>query len=695
MTEVLRSADEREQMDAAAPVLEVEDLGIEFASERGRVPVVDGVSFGVGRGKVLALVGESGCGKSLTALSLLGLLPPGARISTGAIRFEGQDLARAAPRELRAIRGNRIAMVFQEPMTALNPVLTIGAQVAEALRLHRGLPRSAAWRRAAELLAGVGLPDAERRCVEYPHQLSGGQRQRVMIAMAIACDPVLLIADEPTTALDVTVQAQVFELLREVTVRRGRALLLITHDLGVVYENADRVAVMYAGRIVEEAEREALFSRPAHPYTQMLLRAVPARAAPGERLAVIPGQVPPVARWAEGCRFADRCPLAIAECRARRPPWRVLNDAHRVACIRAPCRVGEARNGAGVRRSASTAAERLRIERLCVHFPLRRRIGGRRLVVRAVDGVDLIVRAGETLALVGESGCGKTTVGRAVVGLAPVTAGEIRLDGERMLGQPFHVLKPLRRRVQMVFQDPASSLDPRMPVGQAILEGMEIHRIGRDDAERRERVAALLERVGLPAAAASRYPHQFSGGQRQRIGLARALAVEPEVIICDEATSSLDVSVQAQMLNLLRDLQAERGLSYLFITHDLAVVRHLADRVAVMYLGEIVETGPATEVLEAPLHPYTVALVAAVPRIGADGRRRIVLAGDVPSPIAPPPGCRFHPRCPHAMAHCRLKPPPWFGASGDRRARCWLLEASTSRPPDEPPAGNVTVQAAQ
>ncbi len=659
----------------SAIVIEVEGLGIEFAGTGGSVRVVDGVSFRIARGEVLALVGESGCGKSLTALSLLGLLPPGARMASGSIRFEGRELARLPPAELREIRGNRIAMVFQEPMTALNPVMTVGAQVAEALRLHAGLGRRAAWRRAAELLAGVGLPDPERRCREYPHQLSGGQRQRVMIAMAVACDPALLIADEPTTALDVTVQAQVFELLRKVTVQRGRSLLLITHDLGIVYENADRVAVMYAGRVVEEARRDALFARPLHPYTQMLLGAIPARSEPGERLAVIPGQVPPPVEWGEGCRFADRCPLAIAECRGERPGLREVDHGRRVACIRAPAAAVGGRTACASSSRAAAATNRLVVEELRVYFPVRDGLFGARLLVRAVDGVDLVVRAGETLALVGESGCGKTTVARAVVGLAPVTAGSIRVDGEEVAGRTCRHVKAVRRRVQMVFQDPASSLDPRMPVGQAIREGMEIHRIGRDAAERRERIAALLDRVGLPKASADRYPHEFSGGQRQRIGIARALAVEPELIICDEATSSLDVSVQAQMLNLLCDLQAERGLSYLFITHDLGVVRHVADRVAVMYLGELVEQGATREVLEAPLHPYTAALIAAVPRIGEGGRRRLVLAGDVPSPIEPPAGCRFHPRCPYAMERCGVEAPPWFGPPAGRRVRCWLHEA--------------------
>ncbi len=441
-----------------------------------------------------------------------------------------------------------------------------------------------------------------------------------------------------------------------------------------MYENADRVAVMYAGRVVEEAVRDALFARPLHPYTQMLLGAIPARSAPGERLAVIPGQVPPPVEWGMGCRFADRCPLAIAECRAARPELREVGKGRRVACIRAPEAGVGVRTACASSRRTPAPADRLVVEGLRVHFPVRGGLFGRRLLVRAVDGVDLSVRAGETLALVGESGCGKTTVGRAVVGLAPVTAGSICVDGEEVAGRTCRHLKAVRRRVQMVFQDPASSLDPRMPVGEAIREGMEIHRIGGDAAERRERVEALLERVGLPTAAAHRYPHEFSGGQRQRIGIARALAVEPELIICDEATSSLDVSVQAQMLNLLCDLQAERGLSYLFITHNLGVVRHVADRVAVMYLGEIVERGATREVLEAPLHPYTVALIAAVPRIGEDGRRRIVLAGDVPSPIAPPAGCRFHPRCPHSMERCRVESPPWFGPPEGRRVRCWLHE---------------------
>lgn len=652
--------------------IELAELSITFEGVQGTVCVVDGVSFRLRRGEVLAIVGESGCGKSLTALSLLGLLPPGARVAAGSINFEGRDLVGLNAAEWRQIRGNRIAMVFQEPMTALNPVMTVGAQIREALSLHRGLRGAAANRRTIELLACVGLPDPERRSREYPHQLSGGQRQRVMIAMAIACDPVVLIADEPTTALDVTIQAQVFDLLRDVTVRRGRAMLLITHDLALVYENSDRIAVMYAGRIVEEAERTVLFTRPAHPYTQMLLNAAPARATPGERLTVIPGQVPPATAWGRGCRFADRCPLVLPECRAARPDWRELSDGHRVACVRAPADTLAAAASRRLKVGALPRHERLRIANLRVYFPVRHGWWGRRVVVRAVDGVDFVVYAGETLALVGESGCGKTTVGRAVVGLVPVSEGSIRLDGQELAGRSWRERKAVQHRLHMIFQDPASSLDPRMTIGEAIREGMDICRIGRDGAERRKLVEALLDRVGLPREAANRYPHEFSGGQRQRIGIARALAVQPELIICDEATSSLDVSVQAQILNLLWDLQEERSLSYLFITHDLAVVRHVADRVAVMYVGEIVEIGRARDVLDAPLHPYTAALVAAVPRIGVDGRPRIILAGEVPSPIAPPGGCRFHPRCPHTMEQCRKEAPGWSEHGRERRVRCWL-----------------------
>ncbi len=657
----------------SGPLLQVRDLRIEFATRTGPVAVVEDAAFDIDAGETVSLVGESGCGKTLTALSILGLLPVGARVAAGSIRFEGRDLLGLPPAEMRRIRGNRIAMIFQEPMTSLNPVFTIGTQIIETIRLHQRIPVAAARRLAAELLDRVGMPDPVRRLGEYPHQLSGGMRQRAMIAMAIACRPRLLLADEPTTALDVTVQAQVFELLRSLAAESGMSILLITHDLAVVGENARRVAVMYAGQIVEVGERADLFRAPVHPYTRLLFRAIPARGEPGGRLATIEGQVPPPTAYARGCRFVNRCPVAREECADQPPPVRSRPHGRRFRCWHPDGGQLRVHASAGQPPQPARAGPVLEVTGLQVYFPVRRAGWGRSAgVVRAVDGVDLVIAGGETLALVGESGCGKTTVGHAIVGLAPVRAGSIRLKGTDLVGMSRRRLRPFRRRIQMIFQDPQSSLDPRMTIGDAILEGMETHGIGANRSQRLERVGRLLERVGLRREMAGRYPHEFSGGQRQRVCLARALAVEPEVLICDEATSSLDVSVQAQVLNLLTDLQAEFGLAYLFITHDLAVVRHLARRVAVMYLGRIVEQGPAGAVLAAPRHPYTEALLSAVPSVDGDGRRRIVLSGDVPSPVNPPPGCPFHPRCPRAMAICRSVAPPRADFGGGHTAACWL-----------------------
>ncbi len=662
----------------SGPLLSIQNLQSCFRTGAGLARAVDGVSFDLRKGETFALVGESGSGKSVTALSILRLLPePAGYIAGGSIRFEGQDLLSLNPEAMRRIRGDRISMIFQEPMTALNPVLTVGHQIMEVLRLHRGMESREARRAGIELLAHVGIPDPEKRFDGYPHQMSGGMRQRAMVAMAIGCHPSLLIADEPTTALDVTVQAQVFDLLRKLRGEIGMAVLLITHDMGVVYENADRVAVMYAGRIVEEASREVLFRDPRHPYTRLLLRSLPSRNPRGHKLATIEGMVPQPTEWPQGCRFANRCPLVTDRCRAAIPPDVQVAPGHRAACILLQDRQEAItlldKPTPPSPKPEITSAHRLTVEDLKIHFPVRKGILQRVVAhVRAVDGVDLFVRPGETLALVGESGCGKTTVGRGITRLIQPTAGRVLMDGANIANLPRHALKPCRRKIQIVFQDPQSSIDPRMTIGDVIAEGMIAHDIGRDEADRAEQVGALLDRVGLPRLVAKRYPHQLSGGQRQRIVLARALAMNPAMIICDEATSSLDVSVQAQVLNLLKDLQAERGLSYLFITHDMGVVRYLSDRVAVMYLGRIVEEGLTEELFNNPSHPYTRALLAAVPRIGADGQKRIVLEGDVPSPLRPPAGCHFHPRCPHVMPQCRERYPDAFSFSETHCAKCWL-----------------------
>ncbi len=646
-------------------LLEVRDLVTGFGSTR----VVDGVSFRVAAGETYALLGESGCGKSITALSLMRLLPDGGRVVSGSVHLGETDVRALPERDMRGVRGGGMAMIFQEPMLALNPVMKVSTQITEALALHRQLTGQAAHDAARALLDAVGVPDAARRLDSYPFELSGGLRQRVMIAMALAGEPRLLIADEPTTALDVTIQAQVLDVLRRLKTERQMGMLLITHDLGVVAENADRVGVMYAGELVEEGARDVFFASPQHPYSRMLFEALP-HPGDGGRLTTIPGQVPKLDDPLRGCRFAPRCPHAVARCREESPDWQERNG-QLVRCHLAgalpPSQVREAT--AHAKAAASHAL--LQVDGLKVHFPIRRGLIQRTVGhVRAVDDVSLDIPAGRTLALVGESGCGKTTVGKALLQLIEPTAGRIALDGEVITAKN---AVTLRRQAQMVFQDPYSSLNPRMRVADILLEGMDALGVGAA-RDRRDAVARLLDQVGLPDDAGGRYPHAFSGGQRQRIAIARALAVSPRLVICDEPTSALDVSVQAQILNLLKDLQNDLGLAYLFITHNLAVVEYLAHAVAVMYLGRIVEHGTAADVLRSPRHPYSQALVSAVPRIESHAGEGIIrLAGDQPSPLNPPEGCHFHPRCPHAGDVCRRIYPDKTGLDGGHWVRChWV-----------------------
>jgi peptide/nickel transport system ATP-binding protein len=648
------------------PLLEVRDLVTDIDDAR----IIDGVSFHVGAGETYALLGESGCGKSMTALSIMRLLPDGGRVRSGAVELDGENVLALPEREMRQLRGGRMAMIFQEPMLALNPVIKVGEQIAEALALHQHLSGSAARDMARGLLDAVGVPDAARRLDTYPFELSGGLRQRVMIAMALAGQPRLLIADEPTTALDVTIQAQVLEVLRRLRTERQMGMLLITHDLGVVAENADRVGVMYAGELLEEGTRDAFFAAPQHPYSRMLFEALP-RPGDGGRLVTIPGQVPKPGGALEGCRFAPRCPFAVARCRDESPDWQEMNG-QRVRCHLAGALPAPSVRDVTVHaKPVPTAQSLLQVDGLKVYFPVRRGLLQRTVGhVRAVDDVSLKIQAGRTLALVGESGCGKTTVGKALLRLIEPTAGRIMLGGETITAKNAPVL---RRQAQMVFQDPFSSLNPRMRVADILLEGMDALGVGAAN-QRRDAVARLLGQVGLPDDAGGRYPHAFSGGQRQRIAIARALAVSPRLVICDEPTSALDVSVQAQILNLLKDLQNDLGLTYLFITHNLGVVEYLAHEVAVMYLGRIVEHGMAADVLRAPRHPYTQALVSAVPRIEPHSGASIIrLAGDQPSPLNPPSGCHFHPRCPHASEVCRQAYPDETALGSEHWVRChWV-----------------------
>jgi peptide/nickel transport system ATP-binding protein len=671
-------------MNNNRPLLKVENLSTWIDSGDAIVRAVDGLSLSIAHGETFALLGESGCGKSITALSVMRLLPEAGRIVGGAVELDGENLLALPESAMRNVRGRRIAMIFQEPMLSLNPVMTSGAQIAETLRCHTGLQGAALERRVLELLDAVRLPDAARRRDDYPFQLSGGMKQRVMIAMALACDPELLVADEPTTALDVTIQAQVLDLLRELQRRRRMSVLLITHDLAVVAEMAHRVAVMYAGEIVETADRESFFARPRHPYSQKLFDSLPAKRKRGAALAVIRGSVPPLTREFTGCRFAERCDQAWELCHRTAPAWHDLGDGCGVRCHLYASAVSGKQSAATAGAAAISQARQerpltayrslLTVKDLKVHFPIHKGVF-RHVVghVKAVDGVSLAIAAGSTLGLVGESGCGKTTVGKSILRLIELTAGKVVFDGEDWATLSRAQLRARRCHAQIIFQDPYSSLDPRMRVAETIEEGMSALGIGADRSGRQQRIDALLTEVGLQPEAKYRYPHEFSGGQRQRIAIARALAVEPQLIICDEPTSALDVSVQAQILNLLKELQAGKGLAYLFITHSMSVIEFLADEVAVMYLGRIVERGRVGEVLEDPRHPYTRALLSAVPVIDQKTKREVIkLEGDLPSPANPPQGCHFHPRCAQAMAQCKQAYPGETAFSATHSARCHL-----------------------
>jgi peptide/nickel transport system ATP-binding protein len=694
-------------------LLQLRGLRTHIEVPGGVLRLLDGVDLDVDRGRTVCIVGESGCGKSMTARSIIRLVPPPLRMVGGQIlllRPDGEviDLAALDPygSQMRAIRGRDIGMIFQEPMTALSPVHTIGNQMLEGIRLHERVSRADARERSIDMLRRVGLPRPADRLDAYSFQLSGGMRQRAMIAMALVCGPSLLIADEPTTALDVTTQAQILDLMRELRAEFAMSILFITHDLGVVAEMADEVVVMYLGTIVERGSVDQVFHDPRHPYTRALLRSNPRHDdTPARRLRVIAGSVPDPLNRPAGCPFHNRCEDAIAgTCDQIDPPLTTLGDGHSARCWIADEVPVEQRVEPGARVLQSSIAQinqhaspLLEISDLSMHFAqrrgfLRRHTGS----IRAVNDLSLSVWPGETLGLVGESGCGKTTTGRCIIRTLNPTAGSIiyrREDGTTIdvARLPKSALRAYRRQIRMIFQDPYSSLDPRMTVADIIGEPLKVNGVAKG-RELDDRVADLVRRVGLRPEHMRRYPHAFSGGERQRIGIARALSLNPRVVICDEAVSALDVSVQAQILNLLRDLQDELHLTYIFIAHDLSVVRHICDRVAVMYAGRIVEQGPTREVFTAPRHPYTSALLSAAPVIDPDERarrKRIILAGEVPDPARLPSGCSFHPRCPHSDAtRCATEPPAIVDDLPGRQVACHyaahlaLVGLGQSRAPD-------------
>ncbi len=664
-----------------ANVLEVEHLRTEFHLRKANVGAVDDISFSVGRGECVGLVGESGCGKSTAGLSIMQLLPAIGHVTgNSSIKLNGRELVGLHEKELQKIRGNEVAMIFQDPMTSLNPTMTVGQQIAEGVRIHRGVSKKEARERALEVLTLVGMPRPAERLDYYPHQLSGGLRQRVMIAIALACEPQLLIADEPTTALDVTIQAQILNLIDDLRERLGTAVILITHDMGVIAGRTDRVMVMYAGKIAESADTEELFHRMRHPYASALLQSIPKLDQDSsQQLYNIPGLPPDLAQQIDYCRFSARCQFATDRCRTEEPPLEpdAANPDHRFACFHpvggeggegAPALVAtEEERAAMLERSEQRVrelAERkplLVIDHLVKEFQVtsgsitQRKIG----TVKAVSDVTFSVREGETFGLVGESGCGKTTIGRLIVGLEHPNSGGIVFDGTDVTKLKGNELRRRRRDMQLMFQDPYSSLDPRMRVGSILREPLLVQGMG-SKKEQVERVYGLLSEVGLSRRSFDLYPHEFSGGQRQRIGFARALALNPKLIVADEPVSALDVSIQAQILNMMKSLQARHRLSYVMISHDLAVVKYLADRIGVMYLGKLMEVGPAQAIYERAAHPYTQGLIDAIPiaePIIARQKKNQGIKGELPSAINPPSGCRFRTRCPYAQDVCAEEEP--------------------------------------
>lgn len=675
------------------PILDVRDLAIVYATRQGDVPAVRGVSFDIRRGETLGIVGESGCGKSTVAFGIVNFLGANGKIVGGEILFQGQNLVGRSEDDLRKMRGDRIAMVYQDPMQALNPSMRLGDQMAEVLIVHRGMDRKAAEAKCIQMLERVYMPDPANVMKRYPHQISGGQQQRVVIAMALLNDPALLIMDEPTTALDVTVEAAVLDLIADLQRDFDTAIMYISHNLGVIARVADRVAVMYAGELVERAAVGDVFLRPYHPYTQGLMRCVPrlGQDKSSSYLYPIPGRVPSPQALPPGCVFEPRCAFARRACSQHRPALREVAAGHWTSCLFAeeiaeqgwqpPAPAGKEPLRAAPAVPAAADRPILRVEHAQTFYrvPSRRLFGGKQYV-RAVDDVSIAVRRGETLGIVGESGCGKSTLVKTIIGLETPTAGTFEFMGVDIAQPVSKRSLDILQNLQMVFQNPDSTLNPSFSVGVQI--GRALRRFKKlPGREVRAEVIRLLDMMKLGERYYDRLPRQLSGGEKQRVGIARAIAGRPEVVLCDEPVSALDVSVQAAVLNLLLEIQQQMGTTMLFIAHDLSVVRFFCDTIAVMYLGQIVEIGPAEAIYAPPYHPYTEALLSAVPI--PDPRveqARIRLSGTVPSALHPPAGCRFHTRCPRKLgAICETQTPPWQVAKAGQRIFCHIPVAELSK----------------
>jgi peptide/nickel transport system ATP-binding protein len=685
-------------------LLDVHGLEVTYHTQRGQLKALSDISFAIQPREIVGVVGETGCGKSTVAASILRLLPPNGEISTGNVNYQGVDMTTLSAEKMRRMRGRDLAMIFQDPMSSLNPVFTIGTQMMDVLRAHSenaGRSRAEMRDQTIAMLEQVGIPDANERINHYPDQFSGGMRQRIMIALALMSQPALLIADEPTASLDVTLEAQILELIKALRADLETSVLYISHNLGVIAQLCDRVIVMYAGRMVEESDVFQLFKHPLHPYTQALLATVPSRKQHGERLATIPGTVPSLFHLPPGCKFSDRCTFARPVCTLREPDY-LDEDDRRVRCyIYDPRSVyhsqgnlvetnqeipptGENTSAQDeiLLKSGTEKAPSEMLIKLCsvsTHFADRQNLfqqllGHKPSVVRAVDNVDLDILRGEVIAIVGESGSGKTTLGRTILRLIRPTKGEILYGDEDIAEMEKGELRHLRSDMQMIFQDPYSSLSPRLRVSYLLREPYFIHNVPN---EKQYSVAEMLEMVGLAREQADKYPHELSGGQARRVGIARALALHPDFIIADEPTSGLDVSVAASILNLMKDLADQLDLTYIIITHDLNVVGYISDRVAVMYMGRLVEIGKTQHIFNNPAHPYSMALLSAIsepdPTLRRD-ERRMIISGEIPSPKNPPPGCKFHTRCPFVVQRCKEVVPLLEDVTSGHRVACHRWE---------------------